>query len=183
MKFTLHRKPDSKAQKIPFLLCRSPVSQTREALVLRAEEGCILLARDSLSTREIVKVIAFLDEIVTSMAEQLAKKSDEMASLQEEDDPLNAFDEDEIDTLEDFVSTWRASGASLLWRMAEMNEAYLYPYSAEYARQRGRRVSMAGQLPEQHGLQGCYSESRLAALRRCPSGRRLSGQSYPGVRL
>ena len=26
---------------------------------------------------------------------------------------------------------------SLLWRMAEMNEAYLYPYSAEYARQRG----------------------------------------------
>ena len=74
----------------------------RKALVLRAEEGCILLARDSLSTREIVKVIAFLDEIVTSMAEQLAKKSDEMASLQEEDDPLNAFDEDEIDTLEDF---------------------------------------------------------------------------------
>ncbi|MFR1617542.1 MAG: hypothetical protein ACLSUM_09375, partial [Dysosmobacter welbionis] len=71
-------------------------------LVLRAEEGCILLARDTLSTREVVKVIAFLDEIVTSMAEQLAKKSDEMASLQEEDDPLNAFDEDEIDTLEDF---------------------------------------------------------------------------------
>ena len=64
MKFTLHRKPDSKAQKIPFP--------------------------------------AMLDEIVTSMAEQLAKKSDEMASLQEEDDPLNAFDEDEIDTLEDF---------------------------------------------------------------------------------
>ena len=24
---------------------------------------------------------------------------------------------------------------------------------------------MAGQLPEQHGLQGCHSESRLAALR------------------
>ena len=36
------------------------------------------------------------------MAQHLAKKSDEMASLQEEDDPLNAFDEDEIDTLEDF---------------------------------------------------------------------------------
>ena len=95
MKFTLHRKPDSKAQKIPF-----PAMQI--AGLADAEEGCILLARDSLSTREIVKVIAFLDEIVTSMAEQLAKKSDEMASLQEEDDPLNAFDEDEIDTLEDF---------------------------------------------------------------------------------
>ena len=27
---------------------------------------------------------------------------------------------------------------------------------------------MAGQLPEQHGLQGCHSESRLAALRRWP---------------
>ena len=47
-------------------------------------------------------MIAFLDEIVTSMAEQLAEKSGEIASLQEEDDPLNAFDEEEIDTLEDF---------------------------------------------------------------------------------
>ena len=137
MKFTLHRKPDSKAQKIPFPAMQIAGLADAEALVLRAEEGCILLARDSLSTREIVKVIAFLDEIVTSMAEQLAKKSDEMASLQEEDDPLNAFDEDEIDTLEDFCINLEASGASLLWRMAEMNEAYLYPYSAEYARQRG----------------------------------------------
>ena len=92
MKFTLHRKPDSKAQKIPFPAMQIAGLADAEALVLRAEEGCILLARDSLSTREIVK----------SMAEQLAKKSDEMASLQEEDDPLNAFDEDEIDTLEDF---------------------------------------------------------------------------------
>ena len=91
MKFTLHRKPDSKAQKIPFPAMQIAGLADAEALVLRAEEGCILLARDSLSTREIVKVIAFLDEIVTSMA-----------SLQEEDDPLNAFDEDEIDTLEDF---------------------------------------------------------------------------------
>ena len=88
MKFTLHRKPDSKAQKIPFPAMQIAGLADAEALVLRAEEGCILLA--------------FLDEIVTSMAEQLAKKSDEMASLQEEDDPLNAFDEDEIDTLEDF---------------------------------------------------------------------------------
>ena len=48
-------------------------------------------------------MIAFLDEIVTSMAEQLAEKSGEMASLQKEaDDPLDMFDEDEIDTLEDF---------------------------------------------------------------------------------
>lgn len=74
MKFTLHRKPDSKAQKIPFPAMQIAGLADAEALVLRAEEGCILLARDSLSTREIVKVIAFLDEIVTSMAEQLAKK-------------------------------------------------------------------------------------------------------------
>ena len=47
-------------------------------------------------------VIASLDDIAPPMAQQLAKKSDEMASLQEEDDPLNAFEEDEIDTLEDF---------------------------------------------------------------------------------
>ena len=47
-------------------------------------------------------MIVFLDLMVTSMAYIFAKKSDEMASLQEEDDPLNAFDEDEIDTLEDF---------------------------------------------------------------------------------
>lgn len=103
MKFTLHRKPDSKAQKIPYAALQIAGLADAEALVLRAEEGCILLARDSLSTREIVKVIAFLDEIVTSMAEQLAEKSGEMASLQKEaDDPLDMFDEDEIDTLEDF---------------------------------------------------------------------------------
>ena len=102
MKFTLHRKSDSKAQKIPYAALQIAGLADAEELVLRAEEGCILLARDSLSTREIVKVIAFLDEIVTSMAEQLAKKSDEMASLQEEDDPLDVFNEDEIDTLEDF---------------------------------------------------------------------------------
>lgn len=103
MKFTLHRKPDSKAQKIPYAALQIAGLADAEALVLRAEEGCILLARDSLSTREIVKVIAFLDEIVTSMAEQLAEKSGEMASLQKEaDDPLDMFDEDEIETLEDF---------------------------------------------------------------------------------
>lgn len=103
MKFTLHRKPDSKVQKIPYAALQIAGLADAEALVLRAEEGCILLARDSLSTREIVKVIAFLDEIVTSMAEQLAEKSGEMASLQKEaDDPLDMFDEDEIDTLEDF---------------------------------------------------------------------------------
>ena len=103
MKFTLHRKSDSKAQKIPYAALQIAGLADAEELVLRAEEGCILLARDSLSTREIVKVIAFLDEIVTSMAEQLAEKSGEMASLQKEaDDPLDMFDEDEIDTLEDF---------------------------------------------------------------------------------
>ncbi len=103
MKFTLHRKSDSKAQKIPYAALQIAGLADAEALVLRAEEGCILLARDSLSTREIVKVIAFLDEIVTSMAEQLAEKSGEMASLQKEaDDPLDMFDEDEIETLEDF---------------------------------------------------------------------------------
>ena len=102
MKFTLHRKSDSKAQKIPYAALQIAGLADAEELVLRAEEGCILLARDSLSTREIVKVIAFLDEIVTSMAEQLAEKSGEMASLQEEDDPLDVFNEDEMDTLEDF---------------------------------------------------------------------------------
>lgn len=103
MKFTLHRKSDSKAQKIPYAALQIAGLADAEELVLRAEEGCILLARDTLSTREVVKVIAFLDEIVTSMAEQLAEKSGEMASLKEDaDDPLDVFNEDEIDTLEDF---------------------------------------------------------------------------------
>lgn len=102
MKFTLHRKSDSKAQKIPYAALQIAGLADAEELVLRAEEGCILLAHDTLSTWEVVKMIAFLDEIVTSMAEQLAEKSGEMASLQEEDDPLDVFNEDEIDTLEDF---------------------------------------------------------------------------------
>jgi hypothetical protein len=102
MKFTLHCKSDSKAQKIPYAALQIAGLADAEELVLRAEEGCILLAHDTLSTREVVKMIAFLDEIVTSMAEQLAGKSGEMAGLQEEDDPLDVFNEDEIDTLEDF---------------------------------------------------------------------------------
>ena len=120
MKFTLHRKSDSKAQKIPYAALQIAGLADAEALVLRAEEGCILLARDSLSTREIVKVIAFLDEIVTSMAEQLAEKSGEMASLQKEaDDPLDMFDEDEIDTLEDFGIN--LDGLRMLLAMEESN--------------------------------------------------------------
>ena len=120
MKFTLHRKPDSKAQKIPYAALQIAGLADAEALVLRAEEGCIFLARDSLSTREIVKVIAFLDEIVTSMAEQLAEKSGEMASLQKEaDDPLDMFDEDEIDTLEDFGIN--LDGLRMLLAMEESN--------------------------------------------------------------
>ena len=120
MKFTLHRKPDSKVQKIPYSALQIAGLADAEALVLRAEEGCILLARDSLSTREIVKVIAFLDEIVTSMAEQLAEKSGEMASLQKEaDDPLDMFDEDEIDTLEDFGIN--LDGLRMLLAMEESN--------------------------------------------------------------
>mgnify|MGYP000224123241 FL=1 len=120
MKFTLHRKPDSKVQKIPYAALQIAGLADAEALVLRAEEGCILLARDSLSTREIVKVIAFLDEIVTSMAEQLAEKSGEMASLQKEaDDPLDMFDEDEIDTLEDFGIN--LDGLRMLLAMEESN--------------------------------------------------------------
>ena len=120
MKFTLHRKPDSKVQKIPYAALQIAGLADAEALVLRAEEGCIFLARDSLSTREIVKVIAFLDEIVTSMAEQLAEKSGEMASLQKEaDDPLDMFDEDEIDTLEDFGIN--LDGLRMLLAMEESN--------------------------------------------------------------
>ena len=120
MKFTLLRKSDSKAQKIPYAALQIAGLADAEALVLRAEEGCILLARDSLSTREIVKVIAFLDEIVTSMAEQLAEKSGEMASLQKEaDDPLDMFDEDEIDTLEDFGIN--LDGLRMLLAMEESN--------------------------------------------------------------
>ena len=120
MKFTLHRKPDSKVQKIPYAALQIAGLADAEALVLRAEEGCILLARDSLSTREIVKVNAFLDEIVTSMAEQLAEKSGEMASLQKEaDDPLDMFDEDEIDTLEDFGIN--LDGLRMLLAMEESN--------------------------------------------------------------
>ena len=120
MKFTLHRKPDSKVQKIPYAALQIAGLADAEELVLRAEEGCILLAHDTLSTREIVKVIAFLDEIVTSMAEQLAEKSGEMASLQKEaDDPLDMFDEDEIDTLEDFGIN--LDGLRILLAMEESN--------------------------------------------------------------
>ena len=102
MQFKLYRNPTNKAQKIPYPAMQISGLAEAEELVFHAAEGCILLARDSLSTREVVKTIALLDRAVASLVEQLAEKSREISARQDGfDDPLDMFDEDERETLED----------------------------------------------------------------------------------
>ena len=90
MKFNLHRDPSNKLQK------------------LQADEGCILLSHDHLSTREAIKTVTHLDQVTTCLVKQLVEASNEIVSR----------------------------GDERIWRSLRMNDVYLYPYSSEEARRR-----------------------------------------------
>lgn len=102
MKFYVHRDPSNKLQKIPYAAMQIAGLADREDLTLQADEGCILLSHDHLSTRETIQTAALLKQVTVDLMRQLVEASQEMASQPEErEDPLNQFDETMIEALVD----------------------------------------------------------------------------------
>ena len=102
MKFYVHRDPNNKLQKIPYATMQIAGLADREDLTLQADEGCILLSHDHLSTRETIQTATLLKQVTIDLMRQLVEASQEMASKPEErEDPLNQFDETMIEALVD----------------------------------------------------------------------------------
>ncbi len=94
MKFTLHRDPGNKLQKIPYPAMQVSGLADAEELVLYADEGCILLSRNTLPTRQALKTVSHLNEVMDSLLFQLVEAShDVMEDLDDLPDPLDEFDE------------------------------------------------------------------------------------------
>ena len=100
MSFKLCHDPEKKTLTIPRAALQISGLAEAEELTLHAGEGCILLAKDSLTTRETVKTIAFLDGLVSSLAAQLGEASCDLAARWEEIAPLDEFDEEELEMLQ-----------------------------------------------------------------------------------
>ena len=102
MKFYVHRDPSNKLQKIPYAAMQIAGLADREDLTLQADEGCILLSHDHLSTRETIQTATLLKQVTIDLMRQLVEASQEMTSKPEErEDPLNHFDETMIEALVD----------------------------------------------------------------------------------
>lgn len=102
MKFYVHRDPSNKLQKIPYAAMQIAGLADREDLTLQADEGCILLSHDHLSTRETIQTATLLKQVTIDLMRQLVEASQEMTSKPEErEDPLNQFDETMIEALVD----------------------------------------------------------------------------------
>ena len=94
MKFTLHRDPGNKLQKIPFPAMQVSGLADPEELVLYTDEGFILLSRDHLPARQALKTVSHLNEVMDSLLFQLVEAShDVMEDLDDLPDPLDEFDE------------------------------------------------------------------------------------------
>ena len=103
MKFTLNRDPENKTQKIPYPAMQLSGLADAKELVLHAEEGFLLLSRKELTAREAVKAIAFLDGLVSSLVAQLGEASCDLAARWEEAAPLDEFDEEVLEMLQDLA--------------------------------------------------------------------------------
>ena len=102
MKFYVHRDPSNKLQKIPYAAMQIAGLADREDLTLQADEGCILLSHDHLSTRETIQTATLLKQVTIDLMRQLVEATQEMTSKPEErEDPLNQFDETMIEALVD----------------------------------------------------------------------------------
>lgn len=101
MRFNLHHDPERKTLTIPRAALQISHLADAEELLLLVDEGSILLSRKELSTREAIQTITQLSCVVGNLMTQLVDASQEMAGQPEEqEDPLNEFDEG---TLEDLV--------------------------------------------------------------------------------
>ena len=102
MKFYVHRDPSNKLQKVPYAAMQIAGLAGQEDLTLQADEGCILLSHDHLSTREAIQTATLLKQVTVDLMRQLVEASNEIASQPEEcEDPLDQFDETMIETLVD----------------------------------------------------------------------------------
>ena len=102
MKFNLHRDSRNKLQKIPYSVMQIAGLADRKELTLQADEGCILLSHDHLSTREAIKTITHLDQVTSCLVKQLVEASNETVSRGDDrKDPLDEFDEEMIENLVD----------------------------------------------------------------------------------
>ena len=122
MKFNLHRDPSNKLQKIPYSVMQIAGLADRKELTLQADEGCILLSHDHLSTREAIQTAALLRQVPIDLMRQPGAASKETASQPEErEDPLDEFDEDMIETLVDCGAD--PDGLRMLLVMEESEDA------------------------------------------------------------
>ena len=67
MKFYVHRDPSNKLQKIPYAAMQIAGLADREDLTLQADEGCILLSHDHLSTRETIQTATLLKQVTIDL--------------------------------------------------------------------------------------------------------------------
>mgnify|MGYP005751315541 FL=1 len=102
MKFNLHHDPEHKTLTIPRAALQLSNLADAEELFLYVDEGCILLGRKEVSTREAIKTITHLGCVIGSLMTQLVDASQEMAGQPEEqEDPLSEFDEGTLKDLMD----------------------------------------------------------------------------------
>ena len=102
MKFNLHHDPEHKTLTIPRAALQLSNLADAEELFLYVDEGCILLGRKGVSTREAIKTITHLGCVIGSLMTQLVDASQEMAGQPEEqEDPLSEFDEGTLKDLMD----------------------------------------------------------------------------------
>ena len=79
MKFNLHRDPATSSRRSLFRHADRRLADRKE-LTLQADEGCILLSHDHLSTREAIKTVTHLDQVTTCLVKQLVEASNKIAS-------------------------------------------------------------------------------------------------------
>lgn len=102
MKFDLHHDPEHKTLVVPRAALQLSHLADAEELLLHVDEGCILLSRRELSTREAIKTLTNLERVAGNLMTQLVDASQEITSHPEErEDPLDEFDEGTLEDLMD----------------------------------------------------------------------------------
>lgn len=102
MKLLLPRNPENRKQQIPYPAMELSKLANSEELLLHVDEGCILLSRKELSTREAIQTLTTLGRIAGNLMTQLVDASQEMAGQpKEQEDPLSEFDESTLEDLMD----------------------------------------------------------------------------------
>ena len=105
MRFYVHRDPSNKLQKIPYAAMQIAGLADREDLTLQADEGCILLSHDHLSTRETIQTATLLKQVTIDLMRQLVEAR---RNLRMNDVYLYPYSSEEA-RRRDELTLWRAS--------------------------------------------------------------------------